>query len=56
MKKKLGRPTLPKDQVRSVLIALKVSPDESTRIERAAKAAKQSKPEWMRNQLLSAAD
>ncbi len=56
MKKKLGRPALPKDQVRSVLIAVKFSPDESERIDHAAKMAKQSKPEWIRNQLLSVAN
>ena len=55
MTKKLGRPFLPKGKVRSVLIAVKVSPAESEQIDKAAKHAKQAKPEWVRKTLLSAA-
>ena len=54
MTKKLGRPFLPKGKVRNVLIAVKVSPAESAQIDNAAKRAKQEKPEWVRNTLLSA--
>ena len=54
MTNKLGRPFLPKNKVRSVLLAVKISPAESAQIDKAAKRSKQEKPEWVRNTLLSA--
>jgi len=56
MKKKLGRPTLPKNTAKGVLIGARFSPGESERVHDAIKAAKQQKSEWIRITLLTAAN
>jgi len=55
MKKKMGRPTLPKGEAKGVLIGARFSPDESKRVNDAVKRSKQGKSEWIRAMLLTAA-
>ena len=56
MKKKLGRPKLPKDETKGEVIRARVSEAEHAKIERAARAAKTKLSEWVRNALLRVAE
>ena len=56
MKKKLGRPKLPKEAAKGSVIRARVSDTEHAKIERAAKAAKTKVSDWVRNVLLKAAE
>lgn len=55
MKTKMGRPVLPKGEAKTLLVAARFTASEGKRIDAAIKRAKQDKPEWVRNTLLSAA-
>lgn len=55
MKNKMGRPKLPKGEVKDVLIGAKFSPDEAKRVQAAANLAQMGKSKWIRKTLLSAA-
>jgi hypothetical protein len=46
-----GRPKLPKDQIRSVYRAFKVTPKEDRKIRAASKAAKMDDSEWIRRKM-----
>ena len=56
MKKKLGRPKLPRDAAKGEVIRARVSVAEHAKIERAAKTAKAKLSDWVRNVLLKAAE
>ena len=56
MKKKLGRPKLPKGEAKSVLIAAKVSKDDWGKIQAAMKRSGLSESEWVRQAALAAAE
>jgi len=55
MKKKPGRPFLPKGKAKGVLYAVRVSGGDAKIIDSAIKRSGKEKPDWMRNALLSAA-
>jgi hypothetical protein len=55
MSNKLGRPKLPKVEVRGVLIGARFSPPEAKAVTDAVKRTKKVKSEWVRNALLAAA-
>lgn len=52
MKKKLGRPRLPKSEARSILLTTRVNAGENRAIGQAIKDSGQDKTEWLRNALL----
>jgi hypothetical protein len=52
---KIGRPTVPKAKYRGILMQARVSPDENKVILAAIKRAKDTKSDWIRKALLSAA-
>ena len=56
MKSKMGRPKLPKGEVKGVLLGAKFAPEEAKLVETAVKRAGQGKSEWIRKTLLSAAN
>ncbi len=51
MKKKVGRPKLPKGKTRNVF-PIRISPEERMEVEAAAKRDGKRPAEWARNQLL----
>ena len=55
MKIKMGRPKLPKGESKDILIGARFSPDESKAVNAAVKLAGNTKSEWIRKALLSAA-
>ena len=55
MKSKMGRPKLPKGEVKDILIGAKFAPDEANQVETAVKRSGQGKSEWIRKALLTAA-
>jgi hypothetical protein len=55
MNKKMGRPRMPKDQAKGVLIGARFSPPEAQVIIDAVRRAGQVKSEWIRTTLLSVA-
>jgi hypothetical protein len=55
MKSKMGRPKLPKGEVKDVLLGAKFAPDEAKRVHAAVKRENMGKSEWIRKTLLSAA-
>jgi hypothetical protein len=55
MKPKMGRPKLPKGEVKDVLIGAKFSPDESKQVHDAVKRSGVGKSKWIRKTLLTAA-
>lgn len=55
MKKKMGRPTLPKGTANTVLFAVKIAANEADKIQRAIKKSGLKKPDWARNALIKAA-
>jgi hypothetical protein len=56
MKSKMGRPKLPKGEVKDILIGAKFASDEAVRVETAVKRSGYGKSEWIRKALLAAAD
>jgi len=54
--KKMGRPKLPKSQVRAVLVQARFSQDEYKAVETAVKRAGASESEWVRKALLTVAE
>lgn len=55
MKRKMGRPKVPKAQAKAMLFAARFAPDEAKTISKAISDSGQSKTEWIRASLLSAA-
>jgi hypothetical protein len=55
MKKKMGRPTLPKGETKDTLIGARFTPDETRDVNAAVKRSGQVKSDWIRKALLSAA-
>ena len=51
----MGRPTLAKGKAKGVVIGARFASDESKRIHDAIHRSGKSKPNWVRNALLSAA-
>jgi hypothetical protein len=51
-RKKMGRPSFPEGQAKSVLFSLRLSQTERDAIERAAEAAGENASEWARRTLL----
>jgi len=56
MKKKMGRPKLPKGEARNVLLAGKVSELEYAKVLAAIKRSGMSESEWVRQAVLAAAE
>jgi len=55
MKRKIGRPKLPKSQAKGVLFAARVASEEAKTISKAITDSGQRKSDWIRSSLLSAA-
>ena len=55
MKPKMGRPKLPKGEVKDVLLGAKFAPDEAKQVHAAVKRESMGKSEWIRKTLLAAA-
>jgi len=55
MKTKMGRPKLPKGEAKGELIAARFSALEAKQIHAAIARSGRTKPEWVRNSLLSSA-
>jgi len=55
MKPKMGRPKLPKGEVKNILLGAKFAPHESKEIHDAVDREDVGKSEWIRNKLLAAA-
>jgi hypothetical protein len=55
MKSKMGRPKLPKGEVKDVLLGAKFAPDEAKEIHAAVNREDVGKSEWIRKKLLAAA-
>jgi len=55
MKTKMGRPRLPKGEVKDVLLGAKFAPDEARQVHAAVKRDNMGKSQWIRKTLLSAA-
>jgi hypothetical protein len=56
MKKKMGRPTLPKGQSKDFQIGVRFNRDEAKKIKTAVAKTTLTNADWARNVLLSAAD
>jgi len=52
MKKKMGRPKVPKSKLRDILIQARVSPEEHSAIADAIRRSKDTTSEWVRKALL----
>jgi hypothetical protein len=46
---KRGRPTLPKGDAKAIMLRVRITPDELTAVEAAAKNSKQTVSEWVRD-------
>jgi len=55
MKRKPGRPVLPKTKARSVLVAVRMSSEEDRELRDAIRRSKQRPSDWIRATLLAAA-
>jgi hypothetical protein len=55
MNKRMGRPKLPKDNARSIVFQVRISPKEQRRIKAAACKSGKGPTEWARDALLSLA-
>jgi len=55
MKTKMGRPKLPKGEVKNILLGAKFAPHESREINAAVIRVNLGKSEWIRKTLLTAA-
>ena len=51
----MGRPKLPKNEARKIMLSTRVNEDENRAIKAAIKAADEDKTVWMRNALLQVA-
>lgn len=51
----MGRPKLPKGEVKGVLLGAKFAPDEAKQVHAAVKRERMGKSAWIRKTLLSAA-
>ena len=56
MKKKLGRPKLPKGEAKGALFAVRLAKPDADTINAAIKRSGTGKPEWLRNALLASAN
>jgi hypothetical protein len=54
-KPKMGRPPLPKKEFRGEVFGVRLRPDEAREVQAAICESGQSKPDWLRSALLSAA-
>jgi len=52
--KKVGRPKLPKGNAKAEMLRVRATPDELLAFDKAAKASKQKRSEWIRSTLLAA--
>ena len=55
MSKKMGRPKLAKAKLRGIIVNARLSPDENGVINEAIRRSPDSKSDWIRKALLSAA-
>jgi hypothetical protein len=55
IKKKLGRPKLPKSEARSIMLSTRVNADENKAIKKAIAVSGEDKTAWLRGALLNAA-
>jgi hypothetical protein len=46
---KRGRPPLPKGDAKAIMLRVRITPDELTAVEKAAKTDKKTVSEWMRD-------
>ena len=51
--KKPGRPPLPNGNAKAVMLRVRITPEERTAIENAAKASDKTAAEWIRSTLLA---
>jgi uncharacterized protein (DUF1778 family) len=51
--KKPGRPPLPNGNAKAVMLRVRITPEERTAIENAAKASDKTASEWIRSTLLA---
>lgn len=54
-KPKIGRPKIPKSRARAKYFSLRLRPDEQREVDRAIERSGQSKSDWLRDALLTAA-
>ena len=52
--KLVGRPKLPKGNAKAEMLRVRATPDELKAFDKAAKASKQKRSEWIRGTLLAA--
>ena len=55
MKPKMGRPKVPKDKLRGIIVNARLSPEENELLQAAIAKSPYNKSDWVRNALLSAA-
>lgn len=48
---KRGRPPLPKGDAKAIMLRVRITPDELTAVEKAAKENNQTVSEWVRNRI-----
>jgi hypothetical protein len=56
MKKKMGRPMLPKGIAKGVVFSVRVAANEAGKIQAAIRKSDLPKPDWARNALINAAE
>jgi hypothetical protein len=49
---KRGRPPLPKGDAKAIMLRVRITPDELTAVEKAAKGNNQTVSEWVRSRLI----
>jgi len=49
---KRGRPPLPKGDAKAIMLRVRITPDELTAVEAAAKKTNQTVSEWVRSRLI----
>jgi hypothetical protein len=49
---KRGRPPLPKGDAKAIMLRVRITPDELTAVEKAAKENNQTVSEWVRSRLI----
>jgi len=54
-KPKMGRPPLPKKEYRGEVFGVRLKPDEAREVNQAIRESGQTKPDWLRNALVSSA-
>ena len=55
IKKKLGRPKLPKSEARTIMLSTRVNADENKAVQNAISKSGKKKTVWMREAMLAAA-